>query len=103
MARTIQVTPEDLENTAKTIRYLADQYQSKYTSLYQKTDDMGQTWKGTDNTAFVTQIGEFKGDLGKMYGLMYEYADFLDKSASAYRTTQKNVKDQAEKLTNRSN
>ena len=100
MARTIQVTPEQLESTAGRIENLAADYKSQYDQLYSETNAMASTWSGKDNVAFVNQIDGFKDDLAKMHNLMINYADFLRKSAKAYRDTQDNVVSEARKLVN---
>lgn len=99
-ARTILVTPEQLEMAAAKIECLATDYQTQYTHLYSETDALASTWQGDDNTAFVNQIAGFKDDLTKMYNLMNQYADFLRKSAKAYRDTQEQVVAQAKSLVN---
>ena len=100
MARTIQVTPELLESTAGRIDGLAGDYKTQYDALYSETDAMRSTWQGKDNVAFVDQIAGFKDDFEKMYNLMLNYADFLRKSAKAYRETQDTVTSEARKLVN---
>ena len=98
MARTIKVTPEQLESAATAISGMADEYKNLYTEYYSETSAMANTWKGEDNIAFINQIGEFKDDFENMHGLMLQYVDFLQKSAKAYRTTQENVVTEAKKL-----
>lgn len=100
MARDIQVTPELLETTASKIEGLAREYKTQYDSLYSTTDAMASTWNGKDNVAFVDQIAGFKDDFEKMKSLMDQYADFLRKSAKAYRDTQDTVVAEAQKLVN---
>lgn len=100
MARTIQVTPEQLESTAGRIESLAADYKAQYDQLYSKTNAMASTWSGKDNVAFVNQIDGFKDDFEKMHTLMLNYADFLRKSAKAYRDTQDTVVSEARKLVN---
>ncbi len=100
MARTIQVTPEQLESAAGRIEGLAAEYKTQYESLYSETNAMAATWNGKDNTAFVEQIAGFKEDFEKMQTLMLNYADFLRKSAKAYRETQETVVTEARKLVN---
>ena len=100
MARTIQVTPEQLESTAGRIESLAADYKTQYDQLYSETNAMASTWNGTDNVAFVNQIDGFKDDFSKMHTLMLSYADFLRKSAKAYRDTQDTVVSEARKLIN---
>ncbi len=100
MARTIQVTPEQLESAAGIIESLAGDYKTQYDKLYSETNAMASTWNGKDNTAFVGQIAGFKDDFEKMHKLMLNYADFLRKSAKAYRDTQNTVVTEAKKLVN---
>ena len=100
MARTIQVTPEQLESAAGRIEGLAADYKSQYDALYNETNAMASTWQGKDNTAFVDQIAGFKDDFEKMHTLMLNYADFLRKSAKAYGDTQDSVVSEARKLIN---
>lgn len=100
MARTIQVTPEQLESAAGRIEGLAADYKAQYDALYNETNAMASTWNGKDNIAFVDQIAGFKDDFEKMHTLMLNYADFLRKSAKAYRDTQDTVVTEARKLVN---
>lgn len=100
MARTIQVTPEQMESTAGRIESLAADYKAQYDQLYSETNAMASTWSGKDNVAFVQQIDGFKDDFAKMHTLMLNYADFLRKSAKAYRDTQDTVVSEARKLVN---
>lgn len=100
MARNIQVTPEQLESAAGRIENLAGDYKTQYDQLYSRTNAMASTWNGKDNTAFVDQIAGFKDDFEKMHTLMLNYADFLRKSAKAYRDTQDTVVSEARKLVN---
>lgn len=100
MARTIQVTPEQLESTAGRIEALAADYKTQYDQLYSETNAMASTWSGKDNVAFTDQIAGFKDDFENMHTLMLNYADFLRKSAKAYRDTQDTVVSEARKLVN---
>ncbi|MBR6593731.1 MAG: WXG100 family type VII secretion target [Clostridia bacterium] len=100
MTRTIQVNPEQLESTAGRIESLAADYKTQYDQLYSETNAMASTWSGKDNVAFVNQIDGFKDDFAKMHTLMLNYADFLRKSAKAYRDTQDTVVSEARKLVN---
>ena len=100
MARTIQVTPEQLESAAGRIEGLAADYKTQYDALYNETNAMASTWNGKDNMAFVDQIAGFKDDFEKMHTLMLNYADFLRKGAKAYRDTQDTVVTEARKLVN---
>ncbi len=100
MARNIQVTPEQLESAAGRIEGLASEYKTQYDLLYNETNAMASAWSGKDNVAFIDQIAGFKDDFEKMHNLMNQYADFLRKSAKAYRETQEAVVTEARKLVN---
>lgn len=99
MARIIEVTPQQLETAAKSIDQLAGEYQTQYQSFYRETGAMAQ-WRGADNQAFLQRIEGFKDDFEKMKNLMNQYADFLRRSAKAYRDTQDSVVKEAQSLTN---
>ena len=98
MARNIQVTPEQLDSAASRIESLAADYKTQYDQLYSETNAMASTWNGKDNVAFTDQIAGFRDDFEKMHTLMLQYADFLRKSARAYRETQDSVVAEARKL-----
>ncbi|MEG2813594.1 MAG: WXG100 family type VII secretion target [Oscillospiraceae bacterium] len=100
MARTIEVTPEQLETTANRINSLAEDYEAQYNALYKETGDMATTWQGKDNLAFTDQIAGFKDDFEKMHTNMIEYVNFLRTSARAYRETQDMITAEARKLVN---
>ena len=100
MARTIEVTPEQLEAAAKEIVGLAEDYETQYKLLYAEMDNMESTWQGKDNVSYIQQIKPFKDHLQRMKKLMDDYATFLRTSAKAYRDTQQNIHDQAKKLVN---
>lgn len=100
MARTIQVTPEELISAAGRIEGLAADYKNQYDALYSETNAMKSTWDGKDNLAFTEQIAGFKDDFEAMHRLMLDYADFLRKSAKAYSDTQQAVVSEARKLVN---
>ena len=100
MARVIQVTPEYLETAAGKIEGLAADYKAQYDALYQETGALAATYSGKDYKAFTDQIAGFKDDFAKMHTLMLNYADYLRKSAKAYRETQQNVITQARSLQN---
>jgi len=100
MARTIEVTPEQLETAAGKIDGLAAEYKTQYDLLYSKTSAMSSTWQGKDNVAYIERIDGFKDDFERMRKLMADYADFLKKSAKAYRDAQNAITEEARKLIN---
>lgn len=100
MARTIKVTPEELERTAAEINNNADHYRELYEEFYSVTGAMADSWKGVDNIEFINRIDGFRQDFQNMYNEMVRYAQFLKNSATTYRDTQDTVVSQAKSLIN---
>lgn len=94
----IVVETIELENAAKKIDSLADTYHENYTKLYDYVKMLGEmSWQGKDNEAFTNQINQFRNDFENMEHIVRDYADFLRKTSSGYKTTQNNIKDGAER------
>lgn len=100
MARSILVTPEQLETAASKIDSLTVDYKSEYNRLFKETSAMASSWSGKDNLAFISQIEGFRDDFDKMHQRMVDYSEFLKKSAKAYRDTQETITADAKKLVN---
>ncbi len=97
---TIKVTAADLDQASGEIQGLATEYKAEYNALYTAIDQSLTSWTSEDKTTFITQINGFKDDFERMKDLMEEYARFLTRSAESYRTTQQNVINKAQSLTN---
>ncbi len=97
---TIKVTAGELDVAAGEIHGLSAEYRANYENLFTTIDTNLASWTSEDKTAFITQINGFKDDFERMHELMETYARFLEKSAEAYRTTQQNVINKAQSLTN---
>lgn len=97
---TIKVTAADLDAASGEIQGLAAEYQANYNNLFTTIDTNLSSWTSEDKTAFINQINGFKDDFERMRELMETYAQFLTRSAEAYRTTQQNVINKAQSLTN---
>lgn len=98
MPRNILVTPEELNSAASKIQGLAAEYKTMYEKLYSENNAMASTWNGKDNLAYIEQIAGFKDDFDRMHSLMLSYADYLIKSARAYKGVLDSVTSEANKL-----
>ena len=87
-----------LDSAAAQVRACADSYHSSYVQLFQAIEDMRSAWDGSDNMAFTNQIQGYRGDFQRMEQLMRDYADFLTRSAAAYRAAQGDIAAQARNL-----
>lgn len=96
----IQVDPAQLEACAVHIESIVEVYEQEYRALFKGVAQLQDGWKGKDNQAFVTQIQGFEKDFIAMRDIMRDYAMFLRKASSAYRSVQTQRMMQARKLVN---
>lgn len=96
--RSIIVEPERLENAANNIENANSDYEHIYQAMYAQIDKMASSWSGKDNAMFTSQIKAFEDDLRQISMVMKQYADFLRNSARAYRETQDEIYNQANRL-----
>ncbi|MDR0670868.1 MAG: WXG100 family type VII secretion target [Oscillospiraceae bacterium] len=94
----ISVDIAQLESAAAKMEGLVASYRNDYLRLLQTVQDLRLTWSGQDNVVFTRQIEGFGDDFRQMETLLRAYADFLKKSARAYRETQENVRSSAQSL-----
>lgn len=94
----IVVETAQLDAASTKVSELATNYKGEYDKLYKLVSELQNSWAGTDNTAYTTQIEGFKDDFEKMYALMEDYASFLKETAKKYRETQEQIKNDAAKL-----
>lgn len=87
-----------LDDTAKQVDQLANNYENEYGQLFGKVQDLSTRWTGEDNTAFTNQIEGFRDDFQRMTQLMRDYAAYLRKVAASYRETRSNVVNAAKTL-----
>lgn len=89
----INVTAEELRNTATKIRNLAEDYRTLYASnlLNSNLGELKDAWYGEDQTSYTQRVESFKKNFDEMYELMLEYADHLTKTAQIYDDNQENL------------
>lgn len=96
--RSIQVEPDQLDQTALKIENANQEYQSIIRNMYGLVDKMSSSWSGKDNTAFTNQIKTFEDDLRQISIIMQEYASFLKNAAKGYREMQEEIYSRASRL-----
>lgn len=94
----IIVETSRLDSTANQVSSLADQYEQEYGALYGTVTELRNAWDGKDNVAYTDQIEGFRDDFQRMTKLMRQYAEYLHKTAEAYRATQEEIAAQAKQL-----
>jgi WXG100 family type VII secretion target len=95
---TINVTPEELENSATVVEGKIGEYNQAYNKLYQEVETMGATWKGEANQRYVEQINGFKDDFQRLEQILREYVKVINDAAKKYRTAENKLRDDAGRL-----
>lgn len=93
----IIVETAQLDAASAKVGELAGTYKGEYEKLYKLVEELQASWAGADNTAYTTQIEGFRNDFENMEHIVRDYADFLRKTSSGYKTTQNYIKDGAER------
>lgn len=94
----INVNFEELKQTAKTIQNYSEQYEQTIQSMYSRVQELQTIWKGADNQAFVEQMQSFRPELNRLKDVIQQYSHFLNTSATAYETLQKDRITNAKRL-----
>ena len=100
MSKRIDITPEQLRQTATQMNGAADEYGAAFAQLYQHVERMKTEWQGTDNLAYTSQIEGFRPHLQRLQELMKNYAEYLRSSADLYDKTQSEIRTRAGTLVN---
>lgn len=98
MNNLINVEPSRLDDTATRVQQADSDYQRLYQSLYSEVDKLSSNWAGKDNVAFCGRIKSFEDDFRQISIIMRQYADYLKASARAYRETQEELANAANRL-----
>lgn len=97
--RSIRVQPRELANESSNIKTEKGKFDSSYSDIHSQAKSLtSTTWGGEDAEKFMTQVDSFKKDFDSMSEILKQYYQFLDKSAQAYESAQKNVSTKASNL-----
>jgi uncharacterized protein YukE len=99
---TILVTAATIASTAKTVSGIIRDIQETRNNIIQIRDNrMQQVWKSStnaDSSTFSQRMQELELDIQKMLDCLQEYHDLLNKSATEYERTQRDVQGKASGL-----
>lgn len=98
MNNLINVEPDRLEDIASKVESSDSDYQRLFNALYSEVDNLSGEWGGKDNAAFTGRIRSFEDDFRQISIIMRQYAEFLRASARAYRETQDELVNAANRL-----
>ena len=97
--RSIRVQPRELSNESSNIKTEKGKFDSSYSDIHSQAKNLTQTsWGGEDAENFMGQVDLFKKDFESMSEILKQYYQFLEKSAQAYDSAQKDVATKASNL-----
>ncbi len=97
--RSIRVQPRELSNESQKIKGEKGNFDSSYSDIHSQAKNLTSTsFGGEDAEQFMAQVELFKKDFEQMSNILEQYYKFLDKSAQAYDTAQKDVVSKASNL-----
>lgn len=90
--KSIRVQPKELANESSNIKIEKGKFDSSYSDIHTQAKNLtNTTWGGEDAEKFMTQVELFKKDFEAMSEILKQYYKFLEKSAHAYETAQRDV------------
>lgn len=94
----INVKPEDLRNSGKKVKSLAEEFLKEVQNLYSESNGVIEHWKGSATDEFVTSVESYHDDMNNLGRAANNYGDFQIKSANIYEETQAGIANSASKL-----
>ena len=92
------VTPENLEASAKRIEQKCDEFKKEYEKIYTAVADLRVTYKGEASDAFNKKIEGYRNDFNAAELALKKYVEFLREYASKVKGTETDIKSKAEAL-----
>lgn len=87
----IVASASQLRSASTTMEGIASQYQTAYLGLIEAAHNIGASWTGEDNQAFITKVDALQDDFQQMYQLLSGCSNDLLDSANAYEKVQQEV------------
>lgn len=100
MGKTFTVDVQVLENGAKELSEISQNYSTISTQLMDKASTMGAAWDAEDNLAFVSQITGFCEEMKEMAKKLQTSSALLSAQAKNYQTHMEDDVTQVKKLAN---
>ena len=98
MAKTFDVTPEELESSANQIEGKSSEFIKTYQSVYTATTDLRVRYKGEASDTFNTRIEGYRNDFQNVEKALKDYVQFLREYASKMKATENELKGKAGQL-----
>lgn len=94
----IKITPESLEQQAKTLRSQKTEHEQVYAKIKQLVEALVSEWQGEAQTAFVNSFHNKEAVFKQFAEEMENFALFMDQAAQKMRATEEELKGRAQAL-----
>lgn len=86
----IQASYVDIRATAQTLQRQAAQFESLYTRMTSRMNELQAVWQGSDAQAFLSQMEGLRPKMTQLKTAVDSYSALLSSSAAAYEALQAN-------------
>lgn len=95
MADSIQISTEELTNTATNIRNINATMDEKLKAINKQMNDLESTWKSDAGTEIRSAMNKLQPKFTQYKDIVDSYAKFLDDTAAAYENTESVIQNNA--------
>lgn len=88
----IQITPENLRSQANAIRKCRYEQETNINKLKKLVYSLEDSWKGEAQDAFVIKFQSMDSVYRKLYDVLEQYANLMEKAANEMQSTDQNIK-----------
>lgn len=94
----LDITPEELLNSATALKNKLDSFHGAYTSIYAATSDLKVSYKGKASTTFNQRIEGYRNDFEAANKALNAFIDQLKAYAEKVRSTESDINAKASRL-----
>ena len=94
----LDITPEELLNSATALKNKLDSFHGAYTSIYAATSDLKVSYKGKASTTFNQRIEGYRNDFEAANNALNALIDQLKAYAEKVRSTESDINAKASRL-----
>ena len=94
----LDITPEELLNSATALKNKLDSFHAAYTSIYAATSDLKVSYKGKASTTFNQRIEGYRNDFKAADNALNAFIDQLKAYAEKVRSTESDINAKASRL-----
>ena len=93
-----QADYEEIRRVSSSLMSEKREYDAGVRAIYEKVDQVSNSWQGADNQAFAQQVNTYKQPMQDLGAAIEECANFLNQVAAVIEETQNTIKDAAGRI-----